>query len=133
MRTTLNTDFGRIIGEDMNGYCVRVSIENRKDLGTVLLTKSIEKLEDGELFVTGKSLADKELVQEFGTFIINGNTVVMKDREDLGTYTVEGEIDIRKNIYSIYQQAFEPAIKRELAKAAKEEAKKETKKSMELF
>ena len=35
-----------IVGEDLNGHCIRVSIENRNDLGHFVLDKKIEELEE---------------------------------------------------------------------------------------
>jgi hypothetical protein len=133
MRTTLKTDFGTIIGENINDICIRVSIENRKDLGSVLLYKKTEDLVEGELLAAGKALSDKEIVEEYGTFILDGTNLWLKDRDDLGAYPVEDTQNVKKNLYSIYSQFWEPTLKRELAKAAKEEAKKESKKSTGLF
>jgi len=129
MRTILETPNGTIVGEDMNSHCVRVTIEGRRDLGSVILNKDVSELEEGEIAEAGESLLGREMTTEFGTFILKGNKLSMRGRE--GIYDVEDTEHVQDHLYSIYNIMWKDDIERELRQAAKKKkpVKEEHKKS----
>lgn len=134
MRTILETDKGIISGEDINGHCIRVTIEGRADLGSVILPKSITELEDGELMSAGETLMGREINTEFGTFILKGNKLYMRGRDT--PYEVENPDTVQDNLYNIYSIMWKDEIEKEIRKAAKKEkeaAAEEKKPSNVLF
>lgn len=134
MRTILETDKGIISGEDINGHCIRVTIEGRADLGSVILPKSISELEDGELMSAGEILMGREINTEFGTFILKGNKLYMRGSDT--PYEVENPDTVQDNLYNIYSIMWKDEIEKEIRKAAKKEkeaAAEEKKPSNVLF
>lgn len=134
MRTILETDKGIISGEDINGHCIRVTIEGRADLGSVILPKGISELEDGELMSAGEILMGREINTEFGTFILKGNKLYMRGMDT--PYEVENPDTVQDNLYNIYSIMWKDEIEKEIRKAAKKEkeaAAEEKKPSNVLF
>ena len=134
MRTILETKNGVISGEDINGHCVRVTIEGRADLGSVILSKDISELEEGELMSAGETLMGREINTEFGTFILKGNKLYMRGRD--AAYEVENPDTVQDNLYNIYSFMWKDEIEKEAKEAAKkekEDAAEEKKSSNVLF
>ena len=121
MRTILKTDKGIISGEDINGHCVRVTIEGRNDLGSVILSKDISELEEGELQSAGEALLGREINTEFGTFILKGDKLYMRGREEY--CDVSNMTNIEENIALIYDNTWrEDILKEKRAEERKQKA-----------
>ena len=77
MRTTLKTDEYTIIGEDVNGYCVTVSILEKPGLNKTTLFKSIEDVTDEDLILAAKKLDKKTFETPHGIFILAGDELTL--------------------------------------------------------
>ena len=77
MRTTLKTDDYTIIGEDVNGYCVVVSILEKPGLNKVSIPKKIEDLTDEDLILAAKKLDKKTFETPHGIFILAGDELTL--------------------------------------------------------
>ena len=133
MRTTLRYGDKLIVGEDLNSHCIRVSIENRKDLGHFVLDKKIEELEENELLNAGMSLIGREIETTCGTFIVIGNSITLKGREDLGAVIIDEPKDIKDRLYNAYMEYFKPAIEKEIRKEKRAEKAENKKAALSLF
>lgn len=133
MRTTLKYGDKLIVGEDLNSHCIRVSIENRKDLGHFVLDKKIEELEENELLNAGLSLIGREIETTCGTFIVVGNNITMKGMENLGTVSIDEIGDIKDRLYNAYMTYFKPAIERAIRKEKRAEKAENKKAALSLF
>lgn len=131
MRTILKYGEQTIIGENINNYATKVSIKERPDLGSILLFKTVEEFEENTLLDAGLQLINREVEMDFGTFIVNGDKVMLKGREDIGYVEMEGGYD-KSHLFTMYQNIWEPILKKEERKAAREQ-KKEAKQDFALF
>ena len=133
MRTTLRYGDKLIVGEDLNSHCIRVSIENRNDLGHFVLDKKIEELEENELLNAGMSLIGREIETTCGTFIVIGNSITLKGKEDLGAVIIDEPNDIKDRLYNAYMEYFKPAIEKEIRKEKRAEKAEKKKAALSLF
>ena len=130
MRTVLKTEDKTIIGDNL-GYAIKVHIDGRPDLGHILIGKGVEELEENELLNVGLSLINREVEMDFGTFIVNGNKVMLKGRDDIGYVEMEDGYS-KEKLFTMYQNVWKPILEREEREAAKQQ-KKESKTDFALF
>lgn len=130
MRTILKAEDKTIVGEDL-GYAIKVYIQERPDLGHTLIGKGVAELEENELLNVGMSLINREVVTDFGTFIVNGDKVMLIGKEDIGYVEMEGGYSKNK-LFAMYQNVWKPIIEKEEKKLAREQ-KKQAKQDYSLF
>ncbi len=64
MRTVLESKYGKIIGEVIEHFCVKVHVEGEEKRGFYVINKSIEDVTDDDLLKASEEIMSREVKEE---------------------------------------------------------------------
>ena len=64
MRTVLESKYGKIIGEVIEHFCVKVHVEGEEKRGFYVINKSIEDVTDDDLLKASEEIMNREVKED---------------------------------------------------------------------
>ena len=64
MRTVLESKYGKIIGEVIERFCVKVHVEGEEKRGFYVINKSIEDVTDDDLLKASEEIMSREVKED---------------------------------------------------------------------
>ena len=64
MRTSIESKYGRIVGEDISGYATNVYVEGQEHRGRYAIVKSADKVTEDDLLKASEEIMNRVIVEE---------------------------------------------------------------------
>lgn len=64
MRITIESEDGKVIGEAIERFCVKVHVEGEERRGNYVINKKVEDVTDDDLLKASEEIMAREIVEE---------------------------------------------------------------------
>lgn len=64
MRITIESKYGKVVGEAIERFCVKVHVEGEERRGNYIINKKVEDVTDDDLLKACEEIMSREIVEE---------------------------------------------------------------------
>lgn len=64
MNITIESKYGKVVGEAIERFCVKVHVEGEENRGNYVINKKVEDVTDDDLLKASEEIMAREIVEE---------------------------------------------------------------------
>lgn len=64
MNITIESEYGKVVGEAIERFCVKVHVEGEERRGNYIINKKVEDVTDDDLLKASEEIMTREIVEE---------------------------------------------------------------------